>query len=174
MINKAVGDVLREVVEADCVTMLTFVPCKNGILEKLSKVNQYNQKFQTDRLFFDSNRMIAMADLHLCGDDLVTSRNPAVRLQLRDSDYHNERQVPPGMQAKRKVDQAFVLFSAIKMAFSFVKRERVIKKEICVATEMNRQLLGFNSGKTSVSSGSYIWSNTLWTFILIKYIPGLK
>ncbi len=156
MINKAVEDVLREVVDADCVTMLTFVPCQNGILEKLRDVYQYNQKFQTDRLFFDSKAMVAMADLHLCGDDLVTLRIPAVRLQLCDSDYHKERQVPPGMQAKPKIDQAFLLFSAIKRAVSFVKQERAIKKELCVATEINRQLLGFHSGKTSVSSVSHI------------------
>ncbi len=38
MMTTTVEEIIRELVDADFVTLLTFVPCQNGILEKLREV----------------------------------------------------------------------------------------------------------------------------------------
>ncbi len=152
---KSIADVLKDNVAPNCVTPLAVAPCQNGILDRSSKVLQYNQEFQVDRLFFDSQRMVAMCDLHVVDDDLVTLRMPATRLHLCEADFHKERLIDYN-DSEHAAVKAFQLFSAIKRALSFVKQDRLLKKELCLATEYNRKLLGFAPGKkSSVSYYSY-------------------
>ena len=82
------------------------MPCVNGILERGSNVHQYNQTFQVKRLFFDSQRTIAMAGLQLWDDDLVCLTIPAAWLQLCEADFHKDRQLQC-LQNQDAVDEAF-------------------------------------------------------------------
>ncbi len=141
-----IDDILKENIAPNCVVVLSVVPCVNGILERGSNVHQYNQTFQVKRLFFDSQRTIAMAGLQLWDDDLVCLTIPAARLQLCEADFHKDRQLQC-LQNQDAVDEAFRLFSAIKRSLSFVRGARPLKKEICVATDYNRKILNFPSGK---------------------------
>ncbi len=144
---KSINDILKEKVAPNCVVVLSVVPCQNGILEKSSKVRQYNQTFQIERLFFDSQHLTAMADLQLLDDDLVALRIPASRLELCETDFHKNRQQK--QYCENAVDKAFQLLAAVKRALGFVKRSGLFKRELCEATELNRELLGFSSGKNS-------------------------
>ena len=107
----------------NCSVPLAVVPCRNGILEKDSIVNFYDETYRIERLFFDGEQKPATANLRGTDDDLVFILLTASRISLLDEHYHMTKALPNTKDC-HQIDRAFVIFSAIRRAIGMAKRRK--------------------------------------------------
>lgn len=140
--KRPITDVIAELP----VTELSVVPCLNGILEIGSVVEQFNQTFVVEKIFFDTEKSIAMAEIHHQTDILISITLPAVYLKLNVPDFHKDRKLKVDWSIDN-MNIAFVLFAAIKraIAISVKKGDTWHQRELCRSTTLVCNILGFKS-----------------------------
>ena len=121
---------------------LLLYPCRNAILEKASIRKFYDEKYRIERLFFNGDQKVAMANLRGIHDELIFIQVPASRVYILDGNFYMTKALP-NIEDRHKIERAVVKFSAIKRAIGMANRRQKLgqQKELCVATPEN--FLGF-------------------------------